>query len=168
MIGGQDVEGEYTDLLARSKFCLVPAGDGWSPRAEDSILHGCIPMVIQDGVHMSFESILDWPSFSIRIPEADMNRTVEILLSISDRKLKSYQSRLSKVWHRFRWGSGFLAKAINETLIENNRRRIKESKQRSTNRTKMILPRPFKGDPTVDDAFQTIIQWLHGRIEATR
>lgn len=30
------------------------------------------------------------------------------------------------------------------------------------------LPRPFKGDPTVDDAFATIMQWLHSRIPDTR
>jgi hypothetical protein len=163
-----DVKGDYSDLLTRSKFCLVPAGDGWSARSEDSILHGCIPVVIQDGVHVSFESILDWPSFSIRIPEAEVNRTVEILLSISGRKLRSYQSRLSKVWHRFRWGSGFLASSMNETLISNNRARIESSRQGSIYQTKITLPRPFKGDPTVDDAFQTILQWLHGRIKETR
>ncbi len=30
------------------------------------------------------------------------------------------------------------------------------------------LPRPFKGDPAVDDAFSTILQWLHSRIPDTR
>ena len=30
------------------------------------------------------------------------------------------------------------------------------------------FPRPFRGDPAVDDAFATIIQWLHSRIPDTR
>jgi hypothetical protein len=30
----------YSEMLARSKFCLVAPGDGWSARAEDAILHG--------------------------------------------------------------------------------------------------------------------------------
>ena len=30
------------------------------------------------------------------------------------------------------------------------------------------FPRPFRGDPTVDDAFATIMQWLHSRIPDTR
>ncbi len=30
----------YSEALARSKFCLVAPGDGWSARAEDSITHG--------------------------------------------------------------------------------------------------------------------------------
>ena len=172
MIGdGEDMPGSYSDLLSRSKFCLIAPGDGWSPRAEDSILHGCIPVVIQDGIEMSFESILDWSSFSVRIPEAQINQTIHILLSISERKLRSYQSRLSKVWHRFRWASGFITSDLNRKLIENNRQRILESERKQRpqmNATKMILPRPFKGDATVDDAFQTLLQWLYGRIKDTR
>lgn len=35
----------YSDVMSRSKFCLVAPGDGWSSRAEDSILHGCLPVV---------------------------------------------------------------------------------------------------------------------------
>jgi hypothetical protein len=46
---------------------LPPAGDGWSPRAEDAILHGCIPVIIMDEVHAVYESILDWDGFSLRI-----------------------------------------------------------------------------------------------------
>ena len=53
-------------------ICLVPmdpAGDGWSGRAEDSVLHGCIPVVIMDEVHSVYESILDWDRFGVRINE---------------------------------------------------------------------------------------------------
>ena len=48
---GRDIQGEYTQLLSRSKFCLVAPGDGWSARVEDAALHGCVPVVIMDGVH---------------------------------------------------------------------------------------------------------------------
>ena len=37
----------YFDDLASSIFCGVFPGDGWSGRMEDSVLHGCIPVVIQ-------------------------------------------------------------------------------------------------------------------------
>lgn len=39
--------GNYHDELASSVFCGVMPGDGWSGRMEDSILQGCIPVVIQ-------------------------------------------------------------------------------------------------------------------------
>ena len=37
----------YSKELGSSKFCGVLPGDGWSGRMEDSILHGCIPVIIQ-------------------------------------------------------------------------------------------------------------------------
>lgn len=37
----------YHGDLASSIFCGVFPGDGWSGRMEDSILQGCIPVVIQ-------------------------------------------------------------------------------------------------------------------------
>lgn len=38
---------DYHLELASSIFCGVMPGDGWSGRMEDSILQGCIPVVIQ-------------------------------------------------------------------------------------------------------------------------
>lgn len=37
----------YHEDLANSIFCGVFPGDGWSGRMEDSILQGCIPVIIQ-------------------------------------------------------------------------------------------------------------------------
>lgn len=37
----------YLEELASSIFCGVLPGDGWSGRMEDSILHGCVPVIIQ-------------------------------------------------------------------------------------------------------------------------
>lgn len=37
----------YHGDLATSVFCGVLPGDGWSGRMEDSVLQGCIPVVIQ-------------------------------------------------------------------------------------------------------------------------
>lgn len=67
--GGEDVLGEYSEHLARSRFCLAAPGDGWSPRVEDAVLHGCIPVIVMDDVHAVFETMLDWDSFSVRVSE---------------------------------------------------------------------------------------------------
>jgi len=37
----------YEVELASSVFCGVLPGDGWSGRMEDSVLQGCIPVIIQ-------------------------------------------------------------------------------------------------------------------------
>ena len=49
------------------------SGDGWSARAEDAVLHGCVPVVIMDRVHAVWEPQLDWPSFSVRVNESALH-----------------------------------------------------------------------------------------------
>ena len=44
------MEGDYSELLSSSIFCLVIPGDGWSARMDDATLHGCIPVIIMVGV----------------------------------------------------------------------------------------------------------------------
>lgn len=48
----RDVPGDYSVLLSRARYCLVLPGDGWSPRMEDAVTHGCVPVVIMDGVQV--------------------------------------------------------------------------------------------------------------------
>ena len=55
----------YSRDLSSSDFCIVPpGGDGWSSRVDDAVRHGCIPVIIMDGVLMPFEGVLDYASFS--------------------------------------------------------------------------------------------------------
>lgn len=55
-------------------LALAHAGDGWSPRLEDAVLHGCVPVIIMDNVHVSFESVIDYASFAIRINETQLEQ----------------------------------------------------------------------------------------------
>ena len=43
------------------------------------MLHGCIPVVIQDNVDPVFATLLDWPSFSLRVAEASPCLCVPLL-----------------------------------------------------------------------------------------
>ena len=47
---------EYKLDLSESRFCGVFPGDGWSGRMEDSILSGCIPVIIQVLSHCQLHS----------------------------------------------------------------------------------------------------------------
>ncbi|GLI69226.1 hypothetical protein VaNZ11_013715 [Volvox africanus] len=101
------ISGSYSTHLARSKFCVVAPGDGWSARAEDAILHGCIPVLFMDGVHGPFESIIEWDAFALRLKEESINELLpEVLLSISPEQLERMQRRLAVVWHRFAYAAG--------------------------------------------------------------
>ncbi|KAK9123480.1 hypothetical protein Sjap_013082 [Stephania japonica] len=70
---------DYYEELARSIFCGVLPGDGWSGRMEDSIFHGCIPVVIQDGIFLPYENVLDYNSFAVRVHEDEIPNLMQIL-----------------------------------------------------------------------------------------
>ena len=42
------------------------AGDGWSARFPDAMLHGCIPVIIMDNTHGPYENILDYSQVTTR------------------------------------------------------------------------------------------------------
>ncbi|MEW5317214.1 MAG: hypothetical protein WDW38_008534 [Sanguina aurantia] len=161
-----DVPGDYSEHLATSIFCLVAAGDGWSGRAEDAMLHGCIPVNIQDGVHTVFQSILNYSSYGVTVAEKDVKDIVQILKAIPERQVHSMQAHIGRVWHRFRW-------ATTPLLESELRRRLGEHAPILADGTDHepitpLYPLPFRGDPTMDDAFDTVLQFLHSRINATR
>jgi Exostosin family len=56
-------------------------GDGWASRLEDSLLHGTIPVIIQDGVAEKFHGVVDYAAISVRIAEADIERVRAALRS---------------------------------------------------------------------------------------
>ncbi|GLC75556.1 hypothetical protein PLESTF_001656500 [Pleodorina starrii] len=151
---------DYSALLARSTFCFVLPGDGWSPRMEDAVLHGCIPVIIMDGVQVIFESILDVEQFSIRIPEGDLDRIVEILVSIPAERIKTMQDNINKVWHRFRYlGLRMATLEARQRLTQYEEDHDGEAPKNPG--SEYMVSRQ-------DDAFDTILQWLHSRIPDVR
>ncbi|BDA44351.1 probable glucuronosyltransferase [Coccomyxa sp. Obi] len=153
----EDIPGDYSELLSRAKFCLVAPGDGFSPRAEDAVLHGCVPVVVMDDVDPVFSSILHWSAFSIRIAEADMERLPQILLAVSDTQLQAMQRSLKSVWHRFMWSSLPIFNGIVRIACELNAVRANAS---------AASLGAGCGDSGQDDAFATVMQWLSFKADA--
>ena len=54
------------------------AGDGFSRRAEDAILHGCLPVIIMDDVDEKFSNVVDYEAFSVRIAERDVDKVSKL------------------------------------------------------------------------------------------
>jgi len=152
----------YSELLASSTFCLVFMGDGWSARFDDAVVHGCIPVILMDDIHVSFESIIDISLFSLRITFNDIERIPELLLAVPNVEIEEKQLAIAKVWRRFFY-SGI--KSYNTTVgrvLADNELRRKDARERQKD---LSLPPPESGyDPSQDDAFQTILQWLQSRI----
>ena len=88
---------EYASLMLRAKFCLCPLGWAlWSPRIAESILAGCVPVIIADTIRLPFDWELEWPSFSVKISEEDVRdgKLKSILMAIPDATLESKQQAL--------------------------------------------------------------------------
>ncbi|KXZ50759.1 hypothetical protein GPECTOR_15g444 [Gonium pectorale] len=150
------IMGDYSTMLSKSVFCLVPPGDGWSPRMEDAVLHGCIPVIIMDGVQVVFESILDVPSFSVRIAQKDMANIVDILKAVPADKVKAMQDNLAKVWMRYRY--------LGLKMADVDARAVVDAHRATNGGATRPNPGAAFAASRVDDAFSTLMQWLYARM----
>lgn len=58
----------YVQEVRQSVFCLCPRGFApWSQRLYDSIMLGCIPIIIADDIVLPFEDIIDYRQFSVKV-----------------------------------------------------------------------------------------------------
>ncbi|CAN6454171.1 unnamed protein product [Victoria cruziana] len=106
----------YHEKLSRSTFCGVFPGDGWSGRMEDSILHGCVPVVIQDGVFLPYENVLNYDSFAVRIHEDEIPNLIKILRAINKTEIELKLQNVHKLWQRFLYRDSVLLEAERQKL----------------------------------------------------
>ncbi|KAK4798590.1 hypothetical protein SAY86_030916 [Trapa natans] len=106
----------YHEDLASSLFCGVFPGDGWSGRMEDSILQGCIPVVIQDGIYLPYENMLNYESFAVRISEDDIPNLVKILRSFNEMEVRFKLANVQKIWQRFLYRDSVLLEAERQKI----------------------------------------------------
>ena len=101
----------YIDDMSTSRFCLAPTGGGHGKRQVLVGRFGCIPVPVTDHVLQPFEPELDWPSFSVTVPESNVARMHEILSSVSDEKVLDMQKKLAcaskHLWWSSFWGGIF-------------------------------------------------------------
>ncbi|KAE8718612.1 hypothetical protein F3Y22_tig00110009pilonHSYRG00167 [Hibiscus syriacus] len=101
----------YHEDIANSTFCGVLPGDGWSGRMEDSILQGCIPVVIQDGIFLPYENMLNYESFAVRIREDEIPNLIKILRKINETEIEFKLKNVQKIWQRFLYRDSILLEA---------------------------------------------------------
>ncbi|XP_010265756.1 PREDICTED: uncharacterized protein LOC104603432 isoform X1 [Nelumbo nucifera] len=102
---------DYHNDLASSIFCGVLPGDGWSGRMEDSILQGCIPVVIQDGIFLPYENVLNYESFAVRIREDEIPILIKILRGFNETEIDFKLANVQRIWQRFLYRDSVLLEA---------------------------------------------------------
>ena len=127
---------------AESKFCLAPAGYGFSSRQYECVLVGCVPIIIQDDVEMAFEEVLPWRRFGLRLNFSDIPILPELLAKIPARHVGRLRRGLGCIWPRMLW--------LTKGLYANSAVDIEPS---------VTAARPH-------DAFETTMRTLRGRLLA--
>ena len=107
-----------------------------------------------DDVDPAWATVVDWEEFSLRVSEEDVAAMPAILKSVSSRRIQHMQAALAHVWQRFMYTSypGF-----------------SDQHARHMEAYALLSGQAAHKPSSLDgsDAFATLIQWLHGRINDT-
>lgn len=91
----------YQSEMLHSKFCLAPLGWApWSPRIVESVVYGCVPVIIADNIALPYSHVIDWPSISISVRERDVDKLDQILRHVAATNLTAIQENLWKEENR--------------------------------------------------------------------
>ena len=60
-------------------------------------VYGCIPVIMQDGVHQPFEEVLPYHNFAVRVAETDVASLPHLLNTIAADTNKLSKMQVSKV-----------------------------------------------------------------------
>lgn len=94
----------YYPYMARSRFCVCPAGLApWSPRPVEAVLMGCIPVILSDDYVLPLQEFIAWPRLSIRVQERDIPRLVPLL-----RAVEQNHTRIAAMLNELHWAATFL------------------------------------------------------------
>lgn len=67
---------------------------GWSPRVNDALYAGCIPVLIAEATHYPFASMIDWSQISVRIHPTELDQTEKILNEIPLERIEQLQANI--------------------------------------------------------------------------
>ena len=97
----------YVCAMRSSVFCFAPRGNAvWSPRLEESLAAGCIPIIVSDGYDLPFSHILDYSKFSVRLRQGRVDTTHKVLASISEAEREQMRVHGKAALSAFRYAAG--------------------------------------------------------------
>ncbi|MQL79108.1 hypothetical protein Taro_011523 [Colocasia esculenta] len=102
--GGGKKKGAYVQYMKSSRYCICARGyEVNSPRVVEAILYECVPVIISDNFVPPFFEVLNWEAFSVVLPERDVPRLKEILLSIPTKRYLRLYMGVKRVQQHFLW-----------------------------------------------------------------
>ncbi|XP_060208327.1 xylogalacturonan beta-1,3-xylosyltransferase-like [Lycium barbarum] len=94
----------YVNYMKSSKYCICAKGyEVNSPRVVEAIFYECVPVIISDNFIPPFFEILNWEAFAIFVPEKDIPKLKDILVSIPEKRYREMQRRVKLVQQHFLW-----------------------------------------------------------------
>ena len=85
----------YQSEIVRSLFCLCPLGWApWSPRLVESVVLGCVPVIIADNIRLPFPEVVRWNEISLTVAEKDVRKLGMILEHVAATNLSAIQKNL--------------------------------------------------------------------------
>ena len=105
---------EYICAMRASEFCMAPRGNAaWSPRLEESIANGCIPVIVADKYDPPFVHILNYSMFSVRIKQGEIGSLTQVLGGLTRADRDALRANGQRVRHLFSYNvSGMDASAL--------------------------------------------------------
>lgn len=107
---------DQVNQTLRSQFCLCPSGAGWGRRVMESMLGGCVPVVVQDHIYQPLWDVVPYEEFSLRLPRSALHSIGRALDDVSPQQLAELQRGVDR-WHRaFLWPPATGGLAFNFTV----------------------------------------------------
>lgn len=93
---------DYLEELNTARFCPQPRGiAGWSPRVNDAIFAGCIPVLTSEDTHYPYAGLLDWSQIAVRVHPTELDHVEELLASIPVERLEQLQANIVAIRDAF-------------------------------------------------------------------
>ena len=110
---------------------------------------------MQDDILTPWENVLDFSSFGVRLPRAQLHRLPQILRAIPPHRVAEMQLALGKVWERFTFSSLAIAERDRHCAAAPASRDCRDMRRGLSGRG---------GEATGKDAIDTLMQVLHARL----
>ena len=123
-------------------------------------------MIVIDRVVGPWGHQLRWPAFSVRVAEAEVARLPEILTAVPPDRVRRMQRAMAAVWRRFAWLSHPALHRMALDALAANAEAAAEMERYGEPFGQQDRPwlRPLARGEWQDDAFRTLLQWLHHKL----